>query len=81
MRFRSGKEQSSQTVASYLVCSIPVAADWENAGQFRARFVGQHYEDASHVFVLARDAPACRHRRDQGFARPSRHERGDRDRL
>lgn len=46
---------ASQTVAHYLVFAIPLAAAWETAGQFRARLVGQHYDDASHVFLLARD--------------------------
>lgn len=50
-------EPRSQTVADYLVSSVPVAADWETAGRFRARFIGQRYDDASHVFLLA---PDCR---------------------
>jgi magnesium transporter len=46
---------ASQFVAHYLVSAIPLAAQWETAGQFRARLIGQRYEDASHVFLLARD--------------------------
>jgi magnesium transporter len=40
----------------YLVSVVPVAADGETAGQFRKRFVGQAYEDASHIFLLAPDS-------------------------
>ncbi|MCC3246288.1 magnesium transporter [Methylocystis sp. WRRC1] len=52
----SSGSQNVQTVAHYLVSSVPVAASWETAGEVRARIVGgQHYEDASHVFVLSGD--------------------------
>lgn len=40
----------------YSVSVVPLAADWETAGQFRERFVGSRYEDASHVFMLTQDS-------------------------
>jgi magnesium transporter len=43
-------------ISTYLVSFVPVAAEWETAGQFRARFLGEPYEDASHVFLLAQDS-------------------------
>lgn len=42
-------------ILTYLVSFVPVAAEGETAGQFRARFLGEPYEDASHVFLLAQD--------------------------
>jgi magnesium transporter len=50
-----GQEKTSHNISRYLVRALPVAADWETAGQFRARFAGLHYDDASHVFLLAPD--------------------------
>lgn len=49
-------ELDSLTISNDLVRSVPIAAEWESAGEFRARFVGHHYEDASHVFLLAHDS-------------------------
>lgn len=45
-----------QTVESYLVTSVPLAGWWESAGDARARFIGQRFDDASHVFVLCEDS-------------------------
>jgi magnesium transporter len=38
------------------VSLVPIAGEWETAGQFRARLMGETYEDASHVFLLAQDS-------------------------
>ncbi len=40
----------------YLVTSIPVAGHWEAAGDVRDRLIGQHFENASHVFVVTEDS-------------------------
>jgi magnesium transporter len=48
--------QNGQALQSYLVTSVPVAGWWERAGEARARFIGQRFEDASHVFVLCEDS-------------------------
>jgi len=46
--------QDFQAVAGYMVSSDPAAASWETADEARVRIVdGQHYEDASNVFVLS----------------------------
>ncbi len=47
---------NGQTVEHYLVASVPVAGWWETVGEARARLIGQHFDDASHVFVLAEDS-------------------------
>ncbi|TLG77881.1 magnesium transporter [Methylocystis sp. B8] len=47
---------NGQTVQRYLVTCVPVAGWWENAGEVRARFIGQRFDDASHVFVLCEDS-------------------------
>ena len=48
-------EMNGQTVGRYLVTSVPVARSRESAGEARARLIGQRFDDASHVFVLAED--------------------------
>jgi magnesium transporter len=47
--------QRAQSVKNYLVAPVPVAGFWETVGAVRDRIIGEHYEDASHVFVLAED--------------------------
>lgn len=44
-----------QTVANYVVSAVPIAAPDETAGEMRRRVLGQHFDDASHVFILAED--------------------------
>lgn len=44
-----------QTVANYVVSSVPIASPDETAGEMRRRVLGQQFDDASHVFVLAED--------------------------
>jgi magnesium transporter len=46
----------STSLLNYLVSLVPIAAEWETAGQFRTRLMGETYEDASHVFLLAQDS-------------------------
>ncbi|MDP3555063.1 magnesium transporter [Methylocystis sp.] len=48
-------ETNGQTVGRYLVTSVPVARSLESAGEARGRLIGQRFDDASHVFVLAED--------------------------
>ncbi|WP_363345841.1 hypothetical protein [Methylocystis echinoides] len=47
---------SSNNISDYLVSVIPLGADWETAGQARLRFLGERYEDASHVFLLTKES-------------------------
>ena len=47
--------QRAQSVKNYLVAPVPVAGFSETVGAVRDRIIGEHYEDASHVFVLAED--------------------------
>jgi len=41
-----------ETIARYLVKAVPVARPDETAGEVRQRMTGQHYDDASYVFVI-----------------------------
>lgn len=48
-------DTNGQSVAQYLVTSVPVA-DWrESVGEARARVIGRRFDDASHVFMLSDD--------------------------
>jgi magnesium transporter len=44
-----------QSIAHYLVKAVPTAGQNESAGHVRERLAGRQYDDASHVFLLARD--------------------------
>ena len=47
--------QRGYALENYLVTAVPVAGFWETAGDIRDRIIGQHYEDASHVFVVTEE--------------------------
>ncbi len=53
---RPPAETNGEAVERYLVTSVPVAGWWEGAGEARARFIGQRFDDASHIFLLAEDS-------------------------
>jgi magnesium transporter len=48
-------QMNGQTVERYLVTRVPMAGRQESVGEARARLIGEPFEDASHVFVLAED--------------------------
>jgi magnesium transporter len=51
----AGKAPQAQSAADYLVKAVPTALPQESAGAVRERLIGRRYDDASHIFVVARD--------------------------
>lgn len=45
--------KDNQNVAHYVVASVPIADPEASAGETRKRLLGQQFDDASHVFLLA----------------------------
>jgi magnesium transporter len=54
-RNQSATDTHPESVAHYLVTAVPTAPPQESAEGVRKTVTGRHYDDASHVFVVADD--------------------------